>query len=216
MDIQIQFLLQNGHFALNLFVALVFFAAFWLFYDAWTIQKDKKNILKSFGFFFLFLSFTFHSTQVEQISLSQQFELANIFILLTTVFKLVGFLLLICGLILDPIQKKPEVKDPYLQTPAIFVMSVSLTKYLSLLFFSLSTLVGVLFFIRATKGLERHLRPVAISFFVLSLSELLSFSENFRQSSNVATSQLTAVFGPLWILRDVLLLIAGAILGKWI
>src|SRR5258708_38958783 len=104
MDLQIQFILQNIHFALNLFVAFVFFAAFWLYFDAWTEKKDRKNALKWIGFLLLSLSFLAHSTQVEQAALVSQLSLASLFSLLATILRIAGYLVLALGLFLDPLQ----------------------------------------------------------------------------------------------------------------
>src|SRR5260370_37703773 len=103
MDLQIQFILQNVHFALNLFVAFVFFAAFWLFFDAWTNQKDKKNALKWMGFLLLSLSYLSHATHVEQITLVNQLSLASLFSNLTIAFRISGYAVLAIGLFMDPL-----------------------------------------------------------------------------------------------------------------
>ena len=46
----LQFFGQNIHFAINLFAALVFFAVFWLYFDAWTNKHDVKVLAKWLGF----------------------------------------------------------------------------------------------------------------------------------------------------------------------
>lgn len=51
------FLLENMHFAVNLFTALVFFAVFWLYYDASTVRREWKELIKLIGLFLLSLSF---------------------------------------------------------------------------------------------------------------------------------------------------------------
>ncbi len=216
MDIQIQFILQYIHFALNLFVAFVFFAVFWLFLDAWTTQKEIKNLLKAFGFFFLSISFLVHSTYVEQIAFADQFGLNAMNLFASNILRGSGYILLILGLLKDPIQKKPHYDETGEKTFAILPFGLTLPASIPLLFGGCSAIIGGIFLHHSTKGLEKHLKPLAIVFFIISLSEFFSLAENFRSSSNVAINSLAAAFGPMWILEHVLLLIAAVILGKWV
>src|SRR5258706_2682029 len=133
MDIQIQFILQNVHFALNLFVAFVFFAALWLFFDAWTNQKDKKNALKWMGFLLLSLSFLAHATQVEQITLVNQLTLASLFSNLALAFRISGYVVLALGLLMDPLQKKPTYGEN--NTVNVALMTSPLGGFMNILSF---------------------------------------------------------------------------------
>jgi len=84
------------------------------------------------------------------------------------------------------------------------------------LFPILGGVVAWLYLRRATVGLERHLKVVTISFFVLSLSELSSLSSLFVKSTNVGVYQLVAPFGWLWIGQHWVMLLGVGILGRWV
>ena len=84
------------------------------------------------------------------------------------------------------------------------------------LFPILGGIVAWLYLRRATVGLERHLKVVTVSFFVLSLSELLSLSSLFVKSTNVGVYQLVAPFGWLWITEHLVMLFGVGMLGKWV
>ena len=68
------------------------------------------------------------------------------------------------------------------------------------------TIAG-LYWRRATTGLERHLKPVAISFLFLSLYEILSLSSLWRGTTNPTVAKLVDSFGPIWIAEQIVLLI---------
>ena len=62
----VQFLLVNFHFVVSLLAALVTFAVAWLYFDAWTGQKDLKQSPSFFGFLFLSLSFVAQAVLIDQ------------------------------------------------------------------------------------------------------------------------------------------------------
>lgn len=49
------FWLQNIHFAIEVFVALVCFATAWLYIDSWGTKKEFKTLIRALGFFTLAL-----------------------------------------------------------------------------------------------------------------------------------------------------------------
>lgn len=211
MNLQTQFLLQNAHFALNLFAGFIFFAIFWLYFDAWSIQKKIRNILRFLGFLFLASSYLTHAVYVEQSIISQPLFSHYIITTITVLTKIIGFGLLIISLFLDPLQKRPIYKN----THAVAI--TSLPGVIPVFFLPpLAAGVGFLFLRRATIGLENHLKPVAYAFFIIAFSELFSLSVLFRDTTNVQLSSMVAPFGILWVIEHVLLLIALLILRKWV
>src|SRR5260221_1189153 len=217
MDLQTQFILQNAHFALDIFAAFVFFAAFWLFFDGWTTERQKKNMWKFIGFLLLSLSFVTASTEVQQTSLSSQFALSSLFATLTTLFRVSGYVCLILGLLMDPLQEKPVyAKGPLIGAPAVIGFGQGILNFLFFDFFLLAGTVGFLFYRRATTGLERHLRLVAIAFFVIAISEFLCIGHLFRGSTNVGIHGFVGLFGPLWIVEQLVLLAGTVLLAKWV
>ena len=103
-----QFILQNAHFALSLFAALVFFAVSWLYLDAYFSIKSKKDLFKIIGFCFLSFSFLIHSTYIEQTILVNPILSTNLVELASDLTKFSGFIFLILGLLAEGIQAKPE------------------------------------------------------------------------------------------------------------
>jgi hypothetical protein len=59
------FVLENIHFAAYIFVALVLFAAFWLYYDAFRAKKRLPDGIRLLGFLILAASFVIEGTMVE-------------------------------------------------------------------------------------------------------------------------------------------------------
>jgi PAS domain S-box-containing protein len=79
-----------------------------------------------------------------------------------------------------------------------------------------ASVVALLYLRRATVGLEDHLKPLAASFFLLSISELFGLMALFQTSTNVAVFQLVAPFGPVWILSLVFLFLCALVLCRWV
>ena len=105
-----QFLLENLRFAINLGAALVFFAAFWLYFDSWLDKKALKEFFRFIGFILLALSYVAASTMVEStlIEFPQAFASirSNIEFVLTAT-RIGGYTLIVVSLILDPIIPRP-------------------------------------------------------------------------------------------------------------
>ncbi len=204
-----QFLLENAHFAVNLLAALVTFAVFWLYFDAWTAQKSKKEILKIAGFLLLSLSFLLHATNLEFVVISSSgfLGLSNeVITIATAVGRNLGYALVLLGLALEPIQPRPKISS----AAALIVLPPLLA-----LQPILASLVAWMYLRRATLGYEAYLRKAVAAFFLLSTSELLSLAALFQNTTNVTLYQLVSPFGTLWIVEHLLLLAASLVLGIW-
>lgn len=212
------FFLENTRFAISLFAGLVFFAVGWLYFDAWLEKKGKKELVRYLGFFLLALSFLLAATQVEStlIEIPLPLLVRGTIDFLSAGTRIVGYLLIILSLTIDPIQKRPDVEKhaqaivfpAFLKFPGL--------SFLPLTYPALSVWVGVIYLKRATVGLERHLKLVALSFLTLTFSELISVGFIFRNTTNVTLYNLVAPFGPLWFARYLTLGLAVFILGKWV
>ena len=203
-----QFFLENAHFAINIFAGMVFFAVFWLYYDA-EGRSGLKGFLKLFGFLFLAISFLTHGTFIESSILPSGYFRNELFSWIFYSTKLLGYILIALGISQEPLQKHPRANLPLL------FGKISLNYLLAL--FPLSAFaISISYLRRSTKGLERHLKSPAISFFILSLSEVLYLRVLFEGTSYVNIFKLTSSFGPLWLAEHVLLLFAVLILGKWV
>ncbi|HSX35793.1 MAG TPA: cache domain-containing protein [Patescibacteria group bacterium] len=230
----LQFFGQNVHFAISLFAALVFFAVFWLYFDAWTASRDNKDLVKCGGFLLVALSFVLHSTLIEQSVLGTS-QLGAIADTLATVLRIVGYVGIIIGQLVDPLQDKPQLegldtsqfsdtekaappaKSSVANTKKARAVGFGSAANLSHLLLPLSafTIAG-LYWRRATTGLERHLKPLAIAFCFLTGFEVLSLASLWRSTDNPIVARLVAPFGPLWIAEQVFLLIGSVVLGWWV
>jgi hypothetical protein len=76
----------------------------------------------------------------------------------------------------------------------------------------LAAIVAFLYLRRATIGLEAHLKPVALAFYVVSISEFVGLNTLFRQSNNVRIYEAVAPFGWIWILMHACICIGAIIL----
>jgi hypothetical protein len=224
-----QFFGQNVHFAIDLFAALVFFAVFWLYFDAWLAQeqKQKKDFLKWAGFLMVAASFAAQAIVLEQVSPIINTSSSGTAQEVAIVLRLVGYLLIILGLLIEPLQPKPQIEPLEKQLRPKAPPKKSRKKKVASLIFSPSGSliyalpVGALFICllylrRATIGLERHLKSIAIAFGLLFGSELLSLCAVARNTTNPAVENLVKAFGPAWIAAHALLLASAIVLGAWV
>ncbi len=211
----IAFISQNLHFAIQLFAALVCFAVFWLYFDAWLARKQKKETLLWVGFLLLCVSFIIHATVIEQAVLGNSF-LGDITEGLSGVIRLFGYLLIIFGQLRDPLQSVPKTEGVKLEKAPAIVGLGFVSNCLVFLLPVGSALCGLLYYRRATTGLERHLRKVALAFFGLGVFELLSLSKFLQTSDNPFLYSLSSSFGAIWYLEHAVLVVSMVFLGLWV
>ncbi len=232
-----QFFAQNAHFAVSLIAALAAFSVFWLIFDAWLERRRRVEALKWAGFGLLAIGFLVSAATLEQRSLIPGVlvaQVANIAFAL----RIIGYILIAFGQILDPLQLRPTLDVPSepapmpvpdaTPTPApaiakpkkarkhagVWGAGASAVK-LTLLPF-LPFLVAGLYLRRATKGLERHLRPVAIAFVWIGLYELASDALALQATTNPLLYRFVAAYGPIWWFAQLSLLVGGLLLGRWV
>ena len=103
----LNFFLENGHFAINLIAALVFFAVFWLYLDALSQRKNLKGFLRCIGLLFIAISFVLRATQIESVILAQSLFSSVFSQAIFSFFKIGGYILLIISLNIDPLIPRP-------------------------------------------------------------------------------------------------------------
>lgn len=230
----LQFIEENLHFAISLFAALVSFAVFWLYLDAWLAggRKNHKEIYKWAGFFAVSLSFIVNATIIEQDNFGHS-VFGGISVVLASALRLIGYALIIVGQLTDPLQERPkqksleeelglEAEQPQANKPKSSRRTANSIAVLSgvvkaVAFLPIGALaIAVLYWRRATSGLERHLKPVALAFALLFLFELTSLAELYRGTSNPQVYSLVRAFGPFWIISYLALLVAMVVLGRWV
>jgi hypothetical protein len=210
-----QFLLENIHFAIYVFASLIFFATFWLYFDAWLVKKTIRETFKIAGFLLLSLSFLLQATFIESSLLQVSLFGLDVHTYLYIVLRLLGYIFLIGSLIFEPLQPKPQTRGV---GESGFIGGGLGASILSMLFSFpiLSAGIGVLYLRRATIGLENHIKPVAYSFLILSISELLSLRVLLGQTNNVTLYNLFSPFGIIWLLQHAILLISVLVLRSWV
>ena len=220
-----QFLLQNAHFALNIFAAMVFSWIFWLYLDVWIVKKTFKEFLKFSGFLMLTFSFVTHALIIEIPSISEFLISDLTYQRILVVTRLAGYILVILGLTAErspshPHDKRKDKKALSTTQAAVSIniLGASVPGFvLASMFFPIfSAVVAILYLYRSTYGLEFHLRRVSLGFFTLSVYELLALRHFFEGSSNVSIFKLAAPFSSLWIAEHIILFGASLILGLWV
>jgi hypothetical protein len=236
----LQFFSQNLHFAISLFAALVFFAMFWLYIDAWTDRKQLKELCKWLGCLLLSLAYLLIGTIVEGSILNRP-VFGEWTLLISILLQVIAYAALIYGQIIDPLQPVPKTeglvpekllaedeapkeeepapspvqekeKEPVSSFGIVATISAGI-KWLPPLG---AGMTSYLYWRRATTGLERHLKPVAIGFGLVAVSGLVGLSSLGRGSTNPVIYNLVAPYGWLWWLEHILLMVGASVLGRWV
>lgn len=214
----IQFILQNAHFCLNLLASLVAFSVFWLYFDAYLVRKSQHELFKVLGFLLLSVSFVIQSTFIEVSILPTNFLTGSLSLGSASIIRLIAYILIAAGLLFDPILPRPKVDGLVKPNQAIIGggSSFGILQILSIGLPILSSLIGLLYLRRATLGLENHLKPLSLAFFVLGFYELFHLATFLQTTQNIEVYKLVVSFGPLWLLSHGLLLFFTAILARWV
>ncbi|MEO8581902.1 MAG: cache domain-containing protein [Patescibacteria group bacterium] len=207
-----QFLFEIAHFATCLFTALVLFATFWLYQDAWKVRKTMRGFLRTCGFLFLSISYVVSSAILEATVLKVSLFSASNMVGLQLFFRNLGYLLIFLELASEKIESRPKTQLSYVALPAMAVSLVAFQVFSPVL----ALLAAIFYSIKAVIGLEAHVKPAAAAFFLFTVSELLSLLSLFRQTTNVTLFHLLAPFGIIWIAQHVVLLLATLVLGRWV
>lgn len=201
-----QFLFSNIHFALTIFGALVFFASGWLYFDSWKLDKKQRTIIKSTGFFLVALAYGIHATTIQ----------APIFLFTLQIFKALGLLIIATSLLFEPLPSNPNKPQNSLQqNTALFPFGIA-SIVSSVLSAILILFISFMYFRRSITGYEKQLRPAFYAFLLLAISEFISFSFFFKDTSVVFWSKFISDYGFVWITAHVFELIGFVILGTWV
>ncbi len=210
-----QFLLENVHFAINIFAALVFFAVFWLYFDAWIQRKNLVEGIKFLGFLLISLSFIFNAIFMETSILEAAILSPGIHLLLVGITRIPGYLLIIISLLAEPLQSHPKSKGLG-ERSGLAILSTGTLASINFTYPILAVAVGFLYLRRATLGLENHIKGIALGFFALSIYEFFSLPFLLQSTKNVQIYEIVASFKPLWIIEHLILLTTAVIIGFWV
>lgn len=203
----VSFGLENLRFALHILAGLTFSGVGWLYADAWQGKRRATELLKFLGFYCVAISFFISAVRVEY-----NFSTISIISSLSPLYlslglKLVGYILIIIGLIVDPF---PQTTGLRVLLPIGFVAGIGFGLPL------FSAAISLLYLYRATYGKEQHLKPIAYSMIAYSIYDLLSYRGLLLQTNNITVFSLVKPYGPVWIAQNLALAVATLVLGRWI
>jgi hypothetical protein len=210
----IQFILENVHFAVYLLAAQVMFAIFWLYLDAWLISKAKREIIRAVGFIIVSISFVFSASALESNVVPHSVIGVGLTLTIISVSRIIGYLLILISLIIDPIQERPHYKTETTDKKNIGLLSP--ITYSTFLYPILAGAISFLYWRKATTGLENHLKRIAIGFTILTISEFITPLIVLQDTTNSTIYYLTQPFGIIWNIQHFLLFVATVILAKWV
>ena len=183
----ITFWLNNFHFALEFFGAIILFALAWLAFDAYLIKREFKVLARSLGFFLFALWGVIHS-----LAIATDFWLA--FASLSYIF---GLFLILSNLYLEKPLPKPKF-DVVFILPAVasilWIIHIGATIFL--------VLIAVLAIRRYQGEFQKTLKPFWIAFSLLAFTSFLAIFS-------------TKIGGFLWIGEHILKIIGFGFLGYW-
>lgn len=216
----VDFIGQNVHFAVNLLASLAMFSVFWLIFDAWLGRKRLTETLRWSGFLLLALGFLANGAVIDSVEVKT--SAVNHFLpFLANLLRIIGYGLVVAGQLADPLMKRPTYTDEFAAAePAkkavskMAMVPATLAKFVLLPVLPL--VAAGLYWRRATTGLERHLKPVAIGFGGLTIYELLSAFTSLQTTANPLTYNIVQTYGPIWWVAQILLLVASLIFGNWV
>lgn len=195
------------HYAIHLFGAVVYFAAGWLYFDAYTKNHAylKSRII---GLFILALGSLVEGMTLQITAQSTQgfmFGSVGRYIL-----PVIGYVSIFLSFPFDPVQSKPV---------HTFFSSLSMplrNAYLTLLPVS-SLSVALMYFVHVSEGLEWHLLLPAVSFFIITIAEVFNAIQGVFSGTHVIhLANLIAPFGLFWWAEHLMLLIGFIFLMRWV
>ncbi len=203
----ISFGLENLRFALHILAGLAFAGVGWLYADAWQGKRRATELFKFLGYYGVAISFFVSAVRVEY-----NFSTVSVISSLSPYYlslgaKILGYALIIVGLIVDPF---PQTVGLHMLLP--FGIATGIGFGLPLF----SGAIALLYLYRATYGKEQHLKPIAYSMMAFSLYDLLSYRNLLLQTNNIAVFSLVKPYGPIWIAQNTALFLATFVLGRWI
>jgi hypothetical protein len=230
----LEFILTDAHFTIGLLAAMACFATAWLYFDAWMGKRTVvKELLKWLGLGVLGVGFVVTAVEVEPAFLGQTL-FAHLGVV-AVVLRGIGYGLLAAGLAMDPLQPVPKTEPLYAgmgtpgssgeagrsvaDKPEHKQLAGGLGAGIGLVRLVLPLFAGAVTFLywrRAVKGLERHLRSVVWAFAWFTGFELADLAVLGRGTDDPRLYDLVAPFGPLWLVAQALLAVAAVILGRWV
>jgi len=183
------FWLNNSHFALEFFGAIILFALAWLALDAYSIKKEFKTLARSLGFFLFALWLVVNSLNIT----------GDLVLLLSAFGYLSGLLLILLNLYWEKAAPVPEFKL-IIALPA----AVTVLWWFHIPATLLLLLIAALAFKRYRTESLKTLKPFWLAFFSLTLASLLAIFDAKSGSQ-----------GFIFILEHIFKFFGFGLLGYW-
>jgi hypothetical protein len=211
------FFLENIHFALLSFLGLLLLGVCWLYFDAWIVKKNPVGLLKIGGFFLLSLTFFLDAVKIETTIITSTLLQNNLLSNSKVVTCLIGLLLILIGLLLEPLPKKPKNEELESKKLTALMLPGAIATFISFLNPFLLFAVALVILRKAILGLESHLKLLSIVFFLFSIAEGLGvLRNNFLTTLKPDLYNLVKPFGVIWTLQHTILFITSLLLIKWL
>ncbi len=195
------------HYAVHLFGAVVYFAAGWLYLDAYT-KKHPYLKLRIAGLFILSISSLFEGMTLPLFGLEGEGE--SLKSILHYIVPIIGYLCIFLSFPFDPIQKRPSYAVVSVFTTSFKNAVMSLVPVGSLS-------VAVMYFTHVAEGLEWHLLLPAISFSIITVAEIIHAIQSIFSSTQIAyVLDLIRPFGLFWWAEHIILLFGFIVLIRWV
>jgi hypothetical protein len=203
---------QVLHFGIGLFLGLACLAAAWLYFDAWTERHHISEGSLTLGFVLLTIGFLMSGVSWDSTSWTA---------MVAGGIKLGGYLGIALGNLLTPIQPRPKTANPFPATAnqAAGGLALGQTYAVNGLLIALPAAtfsICLLYWHRAYPGLERHLKPLALVFLILTLGEACGLAQLWRHTTNPLVQPIIAPLGLVWILQHVAYVMAAGVLAWWV
>lgn len=196
---------ENAHFAVYALAALAALAAFWLHFDSWSLTRKGMGATMLAGWALLVTAFLWEAALVDRAPAA-----------LLPRIRMLAYALIALSTWFNGLQKKPEVTGLSI-APAVFSAAGIGDGLIVFLAPTLLAWATALAFLRkATRGLEKHIMPMAGVFAMLGLYELFWAARGLRDSLNPFWYQLAQPYGRAWLAEHILLALSGIILLIWV
>lgn len=197
-------LFSTLEFATNVLGAFVFFSAGMLFWDAWKVNTSKYTpAMRSIGCWLLSVVYVVYATSVN----IPWVELG------TQVVKIFALALILISVLHEPILEKPK-KAVVAMVPLMFFSYV--THLLVPLSSVLLLLISIMYWRRATEGIDRQLKSVAISFFLFAIAEYIKSLFAWANTTNAFWSQALMKYAIVWDMYTLCQIFGLFIFGAWV
>ncbi|MDO8264961.1 MAG: cache domain-containing protein [Candidatus Parcubacteria bacterium] len=185
----ISFWLNNLHFALEFFGAIILFTLAWLSLDAYFIKRELKTLTRTLGFLFFAFWGIAHSLAIT----------SDFWLTIASFSYISGLFLIFFNLFAEKPPSRPKFEAVFI-LPAVasilWIVHIAATILL--------ILIAALSFIRYQKEFQKTLRPFWMAFSLLALSSILS-----------VVNAKTGTQGAVWILENIIKFTGFIFLGFW-